>query len=263
MNYELQDKVAVVTGASQGIGYAIVRALFDEGARIVGGARHTGRLAELDGDRVLSVAVDLATPRGPGELVSRALERFGRVDLLVNNVGGTDPRVKGFLSVTDEQWLHSYEFNVMTAVRASRAALPGMLEQGGGSIVNIASLNSRLPRPAAVDYSAAKAALMNLTKALSEEFAPRGVRVNSVLPGPVRTPLWTGKARFGDRMATAMGIELTEWLDKKLPDTIGMTLGRMVEPEEIAAVVVMLSSARGSAITGADFIVDCGMNKSL
>lgn len=263
MHVDLQDKVAVVTGASRGIGLAVVRQLVEEGARVVAGARSGGALAELDDDRVEVVAVDLTTPDGPSELVARALERFGRVDVLVNNVGGADARMGGFLSVTDEMWLDSYELNVMTAVRASRAALPAMVELGAGAIVNVSSVNAHLPQPPVADYAAAKAAMNNLTKQLSEEFGPQGVRVNSVSPGPVRTSLWEGEGRFGQQMAQAMGAELTTLLDQGLPQAAGLTLGRMIDPDEVATLVLLLASPRAATVTGSDFVIDSGMIKSL
>ncbi len=263
MHKGLENKVAVITGASKGIGLAIAQALLDEGALVVGGARHSTPLAQLDDDRVESVEVDLATPQGPQELVDRALQRFGKVDVLINNVGGADPRMGGFLSVSDEQFLETYNFNFITTVRACRAALPPMIKQGSGSIINISSLNARLPQPPVVDYSAAKAAVSNFTKALSEEFSPQGIRVNSISPGPVRTPLWEEEGRFGDQMANGMGVALNDFLSQKLPEVAGMTISRMAEPEEVAAVAILLASPQAAAITGADFVVDCGMSKTL
>jgi len=186
MDLLLADKVAVVTGASKGIGLAITRALLDEGALVVAGARRTDNLAGLD--RVTAVALDLTTIDGPSQLVGRALDQHGRVDVLVNNVGAVRLRLEGFLGTSDEEFVWAMQMNFFSALRATRAVLPGMLERGSGAIVNIASVNAFFqPDAATIDYGAAKAALVNLTKSLAQEFGPHGIRVNAVSPGPVST----------------------------------------------------------------------------
>jgi NAD(P)-dependent dehydrogenase (short-subunit alcohol dehydrogenase family) len=151
------------------------------------------------------VAADLMDPRTPAEVVARAVEQFGGLDILVNNAGGAPPGDRiphgGFLDRTDEQWRAMFEFNLFAAVLACRAALPVMLERGGGAIVNVSSGTARQPQSFNVDYSGAKAALANLTKALSADFAPRGVRVNGVCPGPVLTAWWTDDEGAADIIA--------------------------------------------------------------
>src|SRR4051794_36996733 len=184
MDLSLTGKVAVVTGASKGIGLAVTRALVDEGAHVVAGARTTDTLDGLDG--VIAVPVDLAAPDGPALLVGRALDEHGRVDLLVNNVGAVRLRLDGFLGTSDDEFAWAMEMNFFTALRATRAAVPGMIEQGGGAIVNVASVNAFFqPDAGTIDYGAAKAALVNLSKSLAQEFGPKGIRVNCVSPGPV------------------------------------------------------------------------------
>ena len=173
MDLELRDKVAVVTGASKGIGLAVVRQLAEEGALVVAGARSTETLDGLD--RVTAYAVDLVDPDGPGRLVAHAIDLHGRVDVLVNNVGGVHPRVDGFLSITDAEFEASMQLNFFAALRATRAAVADMLERREGTIVNVASVNAFFePDGAVVDYGAAKAALLNVAKALSQELAPQG-----------------------------------------------------------------------------------------
>lgn len=134
-------------------------------------------------------------PQGPAQVISRAVDAFGGLDILVNNAGGPPPGVKlprfSFLAPTDADWQAMFEFNLFSTVRAIRAAIPLMLERGGGAIVNVSSSHARQPAAMNVDYGAAKAGMNNLTKALSEEFGPQGIRVNTVSPGPVRTPWWT------------------------------------------------------------------------
>ena len=265
MDLELQDKVAIVTGASRGIGLAVAERLVAEGARVVAASRTPSEALAGLGDAVTHVAVDLRRPEAPAEVVARALEVHGGVDVLVNNVGG-GPEVHGprpsFLAVTDADWLGTLELNLLSAVRATRAALPLMLERGAGAVVNVSSVNARRPFPMVVDYSAAKAALTNLTKALSEEFAPQGIRVNAVSPGPVRTPFWTRDGAMGDAIAAGAGVDRDTALAQVLPESMGLTTGAMVEPEEVAALVAFLASPLAVSTTGVEYAVDAGFLKS-
>ncbi|MFD0575848.1 SDR family NAD(P)-dependent oxidoreductase [Dactylosporangium darangshiense] len=194
MDLRLSGKTALVTGASKGIGLAITRALAEEGVTVVAGARTSGpELSELAArGAVHVVAADLSTPDGPGRLVDAAVSVGGGLDILVNNVGAVKPRTGGFLSVTDEDWDAALTINLLAAVRTTRAALPHLLDRGQGSIVTVSSVNAVLPDPLVIDYSAAKAALSSFCKSLSKEVGPRGVRVNTVSPGPVSTELWLG-----------------------------------------------------------------------
>jgi NAD(P)-dependent dehydrogenase (short-subunit alcohol dehydrogenase family) len=174
MDLGLEGKVAVVTGAGKGIGMAVTRELAGEGATVVAGSRSTATLEGLD--RVTPVAVDLAAPGGPAELVSRAVEEFGRVDVLVNNVGAVKIRTEGFFGTSDEEFEWAMQMNFFIALRTTRAALKVMVEAGSGAIVNIASVNAFFqPDAGTIDYGAAKAALVNLAKTLSQEFGPKGV----------------------------------------------------------------------------------------
>ncbi len=265
MELQLQDKVAIVTGASRGIGLAVAQRLAAEGASVVAASRSGSPGLDALGGAVTHVAAYLRRPEAPAEVVARALETHGRVDVLVNNVGG-GPEVHGprpsFLSVTDTDWLDTLELNLLSAVRATRAALPLMLERGSGSVVNVSSVNARRPFPMVVDYSAAKAALTNLTKALSEEFAPRGIRVNAVSPGPVRTPFWTGDGAMGDVIAAGAGVDRATALAQVVPESMGLTTGAMVEPEEVAALVAFLASPLAVSTTGVEYAVDAGFLKS-
>jgi NAD(P)-dependent dehydrogenase (short-subunit alcohol dehydrogenase family) len=248
----LQGSVAVVTGASKGIGLAITRALVAEGARVVAGALHgSPELSAVDG--VTALEVDLSTPDGPARLVEAAGER---IDVLVNNVGAAPPRLDGFLAITDEMWHTTWNLDLMAAVRATRAALPVMLAGGGGSIVNIASLNARLPDPSVMDYSAAKSALVSFAKSLSKEFGGRGIRVNNVDPGPVATDLWLGDDGVAARVSRAGGQSAAE---VAAAAAAGMVTGRFSRPEEVADLVVVLAGARTANVTGADFVIDGGM----
>lgn len=264
MELHLKDKVAVVTGASKGIGLAVAEKLAGEGVKVVAGSRSSTR--ELDALAakydVAIVSVDLSTPEGAERLVQQAVEQYGRVDVLVNNIGVAEPR-ESFLKVSDADWQRIFDLTFFSAVRVSRAALPHLVQDGGGAIVNISSINARLPFPMVVDYSAAKAALTNLTKALSEEFAPQGVRVNSIAPGPVRTPFWTAPGGFADATAAAAGVTAQEAIDVVVPQSMGITTGRVTEAEEVADLALFLASPVSANITGTETLIDGGQTKTL
>ena len=255
MDLELTDKVAVVTGANRGIGLAITRALVAEGALVVAGSRTSENLDGLD--RVVAVAVDLTAPDGPTTLIQRAVDDHGRLDVLVNNVGGVRIRVEGFLATSDEEFDWSLQMNFFTGLRATRAALGPMLEQGSGSIVNVASVNSFFqPDGATIDYGVAKAGVVNLSKALAEEFGPRGIRVNCVSPGQVSTDLWLGDHGVADTFAKATGVD-AETIRQQA--AAGIATGRFSMPEEVATLVTMLASPRTANVTGVNYVIDGGL----
>jgi len=261
MDLGLTGKVAVVTGASKGIGLATTRALTDEGVRVVAGARTTSEelTALAATGQVRPVRVDLSNPTGPADLVAAALE-LGRLDILVNNVGSVTPRLAGFLDVTDEQWLHSITLNLLAAVRTTRAALPAMLAAGHGTIVTISSVNAFLPDPAVIDYSAAKAALTNFAKSLSKEVGPRGIRVNTISPGPVATDLWLGADGVAATVGRASGQDPDTVAENAAADSV---TGRFTQPSEIADLVLVLAGDRAGNVTGADFTIDGGLITTL
>jgi NAD(P)-dependent dehydrogenase (short-subunit alcohol dehydrogenase family) len=250
MQFDLTGKKAVVTGAGAGIGLAIVQALAGAGADVFGGARTI--TPELLAATPHAFEVDLVTAKGPQLLVERALDEFGAIDILVNNVGGGVKLAASFLDIEDEVWQHTFDLNVFTTIRATRAALPSLVERKG-AIINIGSMNSVLADPRLAHYSAAKAAVTNIGKALSAEFSPLGVRVNTISPGPVRTRLWTNP-----EMAKRAGLTPEEFV-ATVPKMAGLSTGEIIEPEEIAALVVLLASGKVRSITGADYMIDAGM----
>ena len=260
MDLGLAGKRAVVTGASKGIGLAIARVLVAEGASVVAAARgETDELRELAASgRLRTVTVDLSTTDGPAELV-RAATAGGGIDVLVNNVGGAAVRTEGFAAISDDDWLATLNLTFMAAVRMTRAALPALLESRG-TIVNIASVNATLADPAVLDYSAAKAALLNLSKSLSKELGPLGIRVNSVSPGPVETALWLGEGGVAQTVAGATGASPEEVVAQQSRE---FATGRFSTPDEVADLVLMLAGGRATNVTGAEFIIDGGLIKTM
>jgi NAD(P)-dependent dehydrogenase (short-subunit alcohol dehydrogenase family) len=263
----LKDKVAVVTGASQGIGLATARTLHAEGTRVVAVSRSgSPQLDELADETLVHVRADLSTPDGPALAIRAAVERFGGLDILVNNLGGPPPGVTmprfSFETLSDEDWSAMLDFNVLSTVRAVRAALPHLLEHGG-AIVNVSSTHAHVPSGINVDYGVAKAGINNLTQALSEEFGPRGVRVNTVSPGPVRTEWWTKVGGAADVLAAATGTDRDTVLDTSAAELMQLTTGRLIDPQEIADVIVLLVSPRSASTTGSDVIVDAGLRKAV
>ena len=258
MELDLKGKTAVVTGASRGIGLAISRALADEGARVVGGARTVSdTLREVTPH---TLAVNLSTPAGGAELVDFALAELGGIDILVNNVGAPDTRTAGFLAIDDAGWQKAFDTNLFIAVRTTRAALPSIIERRG-SIVNIGSTNGRLPLPVVIDYSAAKAALLSFSKSLSEEFGPAGVRVNTVSAGPVMTDAWVAPGGIADSLAQQAGSTREDIL-ASVPTMLGLSTGAPTTPEEIATVVTLLASRKVANINGSEFVIDGGLLKA-
>jgi len=237
-----RDKVCVVTGSTGGIGLATAQQLRDEGATIV----TSGRSKEGIGD--LHVAADLAEPGGPESVVEAALAAFGRIDVLVNNVGWAE--IHRFDELDDDVWERSWQINVMSAVRALRKALPAMQNQGAGAVVNVASTAGKRPSSTMPEYSVMKAAMLSLSRLVADLYAKDGIRCNAVTPGPTATEAWVGEGGLADQQGSR-----EEVLAKV---GAGRPLGRLAEPDEIAAVIVFLCSDRASYVTGAAWSVDGG-----
>lgn len=249
-------KVAVVTGASRGIGLAVSQALVAADFHVIAGARHnTPALAALEAaGSAMFVEADVSTADGPRALIAAAA-RQGEIDVLVNNAGTANPRFDGILSVTDEQWAESLALNLLSAVRTTREVLPHMVRRGRGSIVMMGSVNATLPEWNIVDYSATKAAMANFAKSLSKEFGPKGIRVNTISPGPVSTDLWLADGGIAEQFATASGATPDEVVRSV---SAGAATGRFTTPAEVADLVVFLTSDQAANITGADIRIDGG-----
>jgi NAD(P)-dependent dehydrogenase (short-subunit alcohol dehydrogenase family) len=257
MDLELTDKVAIVTGAGRGIGFAVTEALRAEGARVVAGSRS---FDGVERDGVLPVEVDLAAPDGPERLVAAALEAHGRVDILVNNVGGVHPRTEGFEAVGDDDFERSLQLNFFSALRTTRAVLADMKSRGEGVVVNVNSVNSFFePDGGVIDYGVAKAALLNFAGSLSQELGPHGIRVTSVAPGPVATDLWLGDHGVAATVGGATGAGA----DAVREQAAGaMATGRFTTPREVAAIVALLASPLTANVTGANWVIDGGLVKT-
>ncbi|MBB3952025.1 SDR family NAD(P)-dependent oxidoreductase [Aureimonas jatrophae] len=259
----LAGRVALVTGASQGIGEAIARALYREGAKVAFLSRDAGKLdtlvAELGGG-ALAVAGDVTKADSLAAAIGRVESELGPIDIAVNNAGGlrssTGELFRAFEDVPDEDWQATWELNVMSAVRVARAVLPGMTNRGWGRIINISSESAVQPDPVAVEYGTSKGALNTLTKALAKAYAGRNVLVNVVSPAYVDTPILRELLAQQEGAETLSPDALAAHFLSAFRPNIG--LGRPCRPEDVAEAVVFLASERASFITGTNLRVDGG-----
>ena len=245
MDLGLRDRLCVITGSTGGIGLATARLLVDEGARVV----TCGRSDAPGVGEALHVRADLSQP---GE-AERVVAEAGPLDVLVNNVGFAEQR--DFLELADEQWDEAWQLNVMSYVRAIRAAVPGMRERGGGVIVNVSSTAGKRPSTGMPDYSVTKAAVLSLSRLVADLYAGDGIRCNAVTPGPTATEAWLADGGLADQQAARSGKSREDVLEAVGK---GRPLGRLAQPEEIAGVVAFLCSDRASYVTGAAWSADGG-----
>ena len=255
MDLGLRERVCVVTGSTGGIGRETARLLSEEGARVVIAGRDSARVERTRKElrAALGVVCDLAEPGAPDELIAEAAAQAGPVDVLVNNVGVAYQLP--LEEVSDQQWDEMWQLNVMSYVRAIRAVLPGMRERGRGAIVNVSSTAGKRPSTSMPNYSVTKAAVLSLSRLVADLYAGDGIRCNAVAPGPTATDAWLGEGGLADQQAERSGKTRREVLEAVGK---GRPLGRLAEPEEIAAVIAFLCSDRASYVTGAAWSADGG-----
>jgi 3-oxoacyl-[acyl-carrier protein] reductase len=266
MDLGLSGKVAVVTGASRGIGRAIAAAMAGEGVKVALCARGKEDLDMAAGEIVrkggaaLSMPCDVTRPEEVREAVERTLRKWGGIDILVNNAGGP-LHFSGFLGLSDADWVSMLDFNLLSVIRFCREILPGMQKRGGGRIINIASVAGRQIEAKFPDYRVVKTALLSLTKCLSAEFARENILVNAVAPGAVWTPSWEREATI---RANEEGLPREEVLRRMREGAAeSVPIGKMGTPDDIASLVVFLASSRSGWTTGACFTVDGGSVKAV
>jgi NAD(P)-dependent dehydrogenase (short-subunit alcohol dehydrogenase family) len=246
VDYQLKGKLAYISAGAHGIGEAVADLLTQEGADVI--------VADVDGDALAnksrkwrgSVVADLATSAGVDSAITFALDKFGRApDIVVNNlgVGNSTP----FESISDEIWSRSIEVNLMGSVRTCRALVPMMAVRGGGTVVNTGSDLAKQPEPGFIDYGSCKAALLYLSKALAKQYAP-AVRVNTVLPGPIWSRMWTRPGGIVDQLVDYYGLDRDAAVQKFL-EARQMPMG-IGNPEDVAHAVVFLASPLAKFITG-------------
>ena len=259
MNLQLTGRVALVTGGSKGIGRAIVQALAEAGAQVAATARGTAALQqtalELPGLEILTLAADATDQEAVNSAVARVIEVYGKLDILVNNVGGA-VKFGGFADLTDRDWQRAFDLNVLSIVHFVRAAEPHLRQSKNGRIITISSISGVQPGTFNPHYTATKAATINLSKSLANHFVKDHVLVNTVCPGPVHSESWEDNVR---RLALERRIPAEEaWQQVEREESLKIPLGRVGDGEDIAGLVAFLASDKASWITGSCFHVNGG-----
>lgn len=252
MDTSLKGQVALVTGGTKGIGKAIANKLRDSGVQVVVTARNAPK---ENASEYHFIAADLVQPESAEIIAKQILEKYGRIDIIINNAGANLSPGGGFSTLLDEHWINDWQLNLLSAVRINKALLPAMIAQKSGVIINISSGVAKQPIwEMTMSYSSAKAALNAYSKALASELGTKGIRVNVVSPGIVRTLLMQ---EFIENIAKSSNITVDEAF-KSVMDKVGVPLARMAEPEEIANLVAFLVSSEAKYTTGAVYQVDGG-----
>jgi NAD(P)-dependent dehydrogenase (short-subunit alcohol dehydrogenase family) len=252
-NMELSGKIALVTGGTKGTGKAIADRLLQAGATVIITARNK---PENENANVHFISADLSISSGTKKVIEEVQRSFGKLDILINNLGSSETPGGGFEVLNDEDWEKTFQANLFAPVRLDRGFLPEMIQQKSGVIIHIASIQGKLPLyDSTLPYAAAKAGLRNYSKSLSNEVAPKGVRVLTVSPGWIMT---TSAMRMMERIAESSNGTIEEATESVMDALGGIPFGRPAEPEEVAELVGFLVSPRANYLTGTEFVIDGG-----
>ena len=255
LQIDLTGKRALVTGGTRGIGKGITDRLRAAGATVVVAARSAPRTPSPQ-----VITADIATADGPATIAERALAILGGVDIVVHNVGGSQVSPGGVTDLTDDDWNQAFQVNLFGAVRLDRALVPAMIAGRSGVIIHITSTQRSQPLPGTAPYAAAKAALANYSKALSDELAPNGIRVNSVCPGFIETE---AAAAFVSEHAAAQQISMDAARAQVIKSIGGIPLGRTGDPTDVGDLVAFLASDHARYLTGAEYLIDGGSTRTV
>jgi len=252
-NNELSGKISLVTGGTKGTGLAIATRLLSAGATVIITARNK---PEESNGALHFVQADLSKAEGTRKVIDEVMEKYGHLDILINNLGSSETPGGGFAVLTDEDWESTLSTNLLAPVRLDRGFLPQMLQRGSGVIIHIASIQARLPLyDSTLPYAAAKAGLLNYSKSLSNEVASKGVRVLTVSPGWIMTHAAT---RMTERIAESSKVTIKQATQSVMDALGGIPIGRPAQPEDVAELVGFLVSPRASYLTGTEYVIDGG-----
>ena len=251
-NNELAGKIALVTGGTKGAGKAIADRLRNAGAIVIVSARSNSDVPE----HFYFIAADLSTFEGTEKVINEVAAKFGGLDILVNNLGGSETPGGGFSVLTDADWISTLQANLLAPVRLDRGFLPFMLSRKSGVIIHVASIQGKLPLyDSTLPYASAKAGLINYSKGLSNEVSPKGVRVIAVSPGWIQT---ASADRMMERLAESSGNTIEEAIQSVMDGLGGIPIGRPAKPEEVAEFIGFLVSPRAGYLTGTEYVIDGG-----
>ena len=255
LQIDLTGKRALVTGGTRGIGKGITDRLRAAGATVIVAARSTPGTPSPQ-----VITADIATADGSATIAERTLAILGGVDIVVHNVGGAQVSAGSVTNLTDDDWDQAFQINLFGAVRLDRALIPSMITRQSGAIIHITSVQRRLPMPGTAPYAAAKAALANYSKALSDELAPNGIRVNSVCPGFIETE---AASAFVSEHAEKLQISMDAARAQVIKSIGGIPLGRTGDPTDVGDLVAFLASDHARYLTGAEFLIDGGSTRTV